>query len=160
MSALFVPADVDEANASWTANCGPCALAALLGLPVASVRQAFSWYPERPWCSPTQMLSALSAMGHRAALQQHKTGDRAFVDGLAYVQFTGPWTSARASARWAYRHTHWVAVAHGGHLVYDANTDRWASAAWWSRCVVPVLLEDTPRADGGWWVRTTVRVAR
>lgn len=160
MNALFCPSDVDEANALWSATCGPIACAALLGVPVAQVRSAFPSFPARPWCSPTQMLEALSAVGRRGVLQQHKAGDRAFVDGLAYIQWSGPWTAPGAPVRFAYRHTHWVAVARSGCMIYDANFDRWMSASWWAERVPPMLLEDVPRADGGWWIRSTVRIER
>lgn len=35
------PADIEEAHEQWKANCGPAALAAVLGRSVASVRPVF-----------------------------------------------------------------------------------------------------------------------
>ncbi len=158
--ALYSPPDIDAANDAWCASCGPIAAAALLGRPVADVRAAFPWYPERPWCSPTQMLGALDALQIRGVSRRHEPGDRALVDGLAYIQFTGPWTAPGASARWAYQHTHWIAVARGGAAVFDANVDFWIRSSGWTEKVVADLTRDIPRADGGWWVRTTIEVKR
>lgn len=163
MTALYAPPDVDAAHDSWKANCGPAALAALLGVPVADVRRAFPSFPAKPWCSPTQMLEAIRLLGRRGVSTPGEPGRRQLSDGLAYVQFTGPWTAPGASPRWAYRHTHWIAVDSapapmGGKLVYDVNVDFWIWELGWVDRVINDLAKEIPRADGGWWIRTTIEV--
>jgi hypothetical protein len=157
-ASLFSPPDVDAAHDAWTANCGPCSLAALLRRPVAELREAFCWYPARPWCSPTQMLGAMAALKVSGSSQQGATGSQLLTDGLAYIQWTGPWTAPTASARWAYRHTHWIAVGLNGDAVYDANMGAWIQAEKWRDVVAPELLRDVRRAYGGWFLRTVIRV--
>lgn len=155
---LYSPPDVDAAHDAFGANCGPCALAALLRRPVMAVRDAFPWYPSKPWCSPIQLVGALAALRTRGVSRRHDPGDHTFRDGLAYVQWTGPWTAPGASPRWAYRHTHWIAVACSGELVYDANLGSWLHSDEWAEDIAPQLIRDVKRADGGWWIRTTVEV--
>jgi hypothetical protein len=161
MTVLFSPPDVEAAHEAFGANCGPCALAALLGVPVADVRRGFPAFPARPWCSPTQMLDALRLLGRRGVSKPNRPGNNMISPGLAHIQWTGPWTAAGASPRWAYRHTHWISVACTEYRslgVYDVNVGHWTTASAWAEKVVPYLLEDVPRADGGWWVRTTIEV--
>lgn len=157
--AYFTPPDAIEAHEAWGANCGPCALAAMLGVPVADVRQHFPGITERGgWCNPTQMRAALTSAGRRFTVV-HQPGrcDPRVPAAMVLVQFTGPWTAADANPRWAYRHTHWIAVrsGHGGRQwVYDVNADGWTTLADWGRVTAAELVRLTPRATG-----STVRLA-
>jgi hypothetical protein len=160
----YNPPDVDAAHAAWKANCGPCALAALLGRPVMAVRDLFPAYPRRPWCNPTQMKAALGAAGARWRLTSLKFYWP--VTGLAFVQFDGPWCSPEVPVAVAYRHTHWVAVRSrnapgmGTTLppaVYDANAGAWLTRPEWEAEILPLLLAHV-EGSTGWWVRTGIEV--
>ncbi len=150
-STLYAPQDVDYAHEAWGANCGPCALAALVGVPVDAVREYFPGFPDRPHTNPTIMREAIARAGVRER-EVLLRGPRDFpLHGLAFIQWEGPWTQPGVPARAAYRYTHWIAV-HGDD-VYDANFDGWCSRANWEATVVPVITRDIKRATGGWFVR-------
>lgn len=53
---LFVPVDVCEANDAWGANCGPGALAAMLGIPCSDVRRYIADF--RGYLNASQMADA------------------------------------------------------------------------------------------------------
>lgn len=161
-AALYNPPDVDKSHAAWKANCGPCALAAILGRPVADVRPFFPRYPKYPWTNPTHMRAALDAAGVR-----HRSGNTiATTNGLWFVQLDGPWCSPEVPVTVAYRHTHWVAVrmvsdgtdsGESDEWVYDANAREWEPLSWWKAEVIPHVLAHVKRATG-WWVRTGIEL--
>jgi hypothetical protein len=45
-----------------------------------------------------------------------------------------------------------------GKAIYDANVGFWIWEHGWVGRVVNDITKDIPRADGGWWVRTTIEV--
>lgn len=163
---LWAPPDVEAAHGAWGANCGPCALAALLGRAVDFVRGAFPWFPSRPWTTASQAVQAVTNLGHGAALHTDWQGIAHIGPPVALppaallqIQWTGPWTAPGASPRWAYTQTHFVASLHGGAAIYDVNLGAWTRAEHWMKIVAPVLVRDVPRADGGWWIRSVVEVS-
>lgn len=165
----------DECQAAydaWGCNCGPAALAAILGRPLDYVRLAVevAGFAQRRYLSPTMMQRALRELGVRwrpNRLGALTLGGSAFpLHGLARVQWEGPWTEPGANPRWAYRHTHWVAS--WKHSDQDATA---ADAVWsalspvvfdvngglmelerWEEEIVPLLTGSVPRAGGGWHV--------
>lgn len=147
---LYCPTDADEAHATWKANCGPAALAALLGWPVMATRRLFPRYPAQPWTNPTHMKAALDAAGVR-----HRNTATRVPHALWFIQWNGPWDAPGVPVTVAYRHTHWIAAARG--LVYDVNAGEWISRAEWEAELVPHLLAATPKATG-WRVRTGIEV--
>ena len=156
-SGLYVPRDVDEAGAAWGANCGPAALAALLGREVAGVRELVQ--PFKGYMTPTAMQAALDRAGAAWVKAKVAPGWRGNSGGraLVFIQFEGPWTRPGVPARAAYQHTHWIASA--GPLVYDVNfvPDRWDTWAAWERTVFRLLRAHDPRITG-WSVRTVLVV--
>lgn len=147
---LYCPPDADEARAVWRANCGPIALAALLGRPVMGVREFFPRFPKQPWTNPTHMKAALDLAGRR-----HRTTTTKVPLALWFIQWDGPWLAPGVPVTVAYRHTHWIAAARG--LVYDANAGEWITRAEWEAEVVPHLLSYRQQATG-WRVRTGIEV--
>jgi hypothetical protein len=158
--AYFEPPDVIEAHDEWTAKCGPCAFAAVLGLTLAQARQHFPGVTERGgWVNPTHMQSALRSAGRRFTVY-HGTAVPVPAASLVFVQFTGPWTAPEANPRWAYRHTHWVACRRDASCrvwVYDVNASGWVSSLDWIRHVARELIAARKRADG-WQARLTLTV--
>jgi hypothetical protein len=159
---LRCPVDIDEAAEVWGANCGPGALAGLLGVDLANVRLAFNAGGKWPgYANPTKMLGALSAMGLAGRPRGAETPPSG--DGLIFVQFTGPW---EAVTRAAYRHTHWIAYSwkrlqdgYGNEegepllFTYDINWGKfgaWMPLEDWARVLAP-RLADYPRCTGWRW---------
>lgn len=140
------PADLPEAIEGWGANCGPAAIAALLGLTLAAVRPHLAGFENRGYMNPTHVKVSLRALGHEPRLTPAL--DRWPVTGLAFVQWGGPW---RVVAE-AYRHTHWIAVK--DDWVYDVNGNQWAPRWWWEKEIAPLLARLRPERNGTWYVRT------
>jgi hypothetical protein len=171
---LYVPPDVNEAHQRWMANCGPSAVAALFARPLSAVRDAFPWFPERPRCSPTQLLEAVTTLvGDVGKLVSYgpARGDvsvqvpRFPPRGLVVVQIDGPWVDL-ADKRIAYTYTHTVAVREtaGVIWVYDINGGSvehpggWLPLPFWSRDVMRLLVEEKKRATG-WFVKAAIDLA-
>lgn len=122
MTMLYTPPDVDEASEAWGANCGPCALAAVLGRPVAAIRDAvskpsrkttqtalfkdekpFSTYPG--YMGIRDLRRAVVRAGASVGMEWSPVVLRAldFEESvLVMVEWAGPWTGTRGQA--AYRH--------------------------------------------------------
>ena len=163
------------------ANCAPSAVAALLGVDMAQVRDAFPWFPARPWTNPTQFGQALTSLQEQRLLMawwQEPTPKHLWrrmgppehqrsllpVRGLAIVQIDGPWVDLY-DPRPAYRHLHTVAVrnVNAAPCIYDANagTDDawggWLPFAEWNREVMTEMVSERNRATG-WFVRFVFHV--
>lgn len=153
---LYNPPDADEAYEQFRLNCGPAALAALLGRPVLSLRNAFPHYPRKPYSNPTHLRAALDFLGVPHRRPAAGQGRRDFpARGLAFIQFDGPWCAPDVPVFVAYRQTHWVGSS--GAMVYDVNAGEWLTRAEWEAEVLPLLIAATKRATG-WWVRTGIEV--
>lgn len=149
----FTLEDAQRAADEWGANCGPGALAAVLGLTLEEVRPHLGDFGRKHYTNPSLMLSALRSLGARwtkaaAPWPRH---------GLVRVQWEGPWTKPGVPMRARYRHTHWIgaATADGDVGVFDINCINngtgWVALADWERIVVPwILKECEPKADGHW----------
>jgi len=163
---FFAPFDVAEANQRWGANCGPAALAATMRRNVTGVKHLFPNFAARGYVNPTAMGEALRL----ARMEFTRTGRYTWPEyGLAFIQIDGPWCGEGVPAAAAYRHTHWVGVqimgltieAEGkrieldrGRRVYDVNADRWMHEKEWREKTMVEVCQNTPRATGGWWIRS------
>lgn len=165
--------DTIEAGDAWGANCGPMALAAVLGLPTVQAARPLV-EPFRGFMSPTDILAALTAAA-RVGLVERFQHMRSPADpwpehGLARIQWVGPWCDL-PDPRAAYRYTHWVAVRRGpvpaeddvrlGYiaddavLIYDATPNRWIPLARWEKWN-PTLW---PKRATGWAPVTRIDVS-
>lgn len=136
----FTEADAENAWNEWKCNCGPAALAAILGLHLKDVRKAVAevGFASKGYMSPTMMRDAIPLAGGRVV--QHN-GFRVGEPmpwprhGLARIQWCGPWTEPGSNPRWAYRHTHWTAswkMQDDKVLLFDVNGGlQWLSV--WER---------------------------
>lgn len=121
---LYTPDDVMEAHLSWSATCGPAALAAVLQIPVCATRPLLRNY--KGWTTPTQMRSAIEAFGARAVPtpdHEHKIGLQLPAYGVAFLQWAGGWWDGKRE-KLQYKFTHWVgAFARDldDVLIYDVN---------------------------------------
>lgn len=166
----FNLADAERAHDEWGANCGPGALAAIMGLTLDEVRPRMGDFERKGYTNPTMMLGALESVGARFRIRSLASNVE-LLDwpryGLARVQWEGPWTKSGSNPRWAYRHTHWVGAAHGQHEVgiFDINCinngSGWVSYDAWTTVVVPwILKECVPRANGRWHITHSIEIER
>ena len=152
---LYNPTDIEDAYDAWKANCGPAALAAVLGFEVMDLRDEFPRYPARPWTNPTHMREALDRLEvrHRPANKTVRGGWPMY--GLAFVQVDGPWCDSETTVLAAYRHTHWVGVS--DKTVFDINRGVWMPGGLWKTEVMPEIVAATQDATG-FWLRTGIEV--
>jgi hypothetical protein len=161
MSALipYNPTDVEEAHEVWGANCGPCAFAAVLRMPVMAVRSCFEGFEQRHYVNPTHMKQALSRVQIPFSIRRRRWP----FFGLSFVQWDGPWCAPDIPVTVAYRYTHWIGVDGSRHrhaLIYDVNSGRWTSFAYWESEVKPIIAHSIPRATGAYFIRTSFELER
>jgi hypothetical protein len=168
---LYRPPDVDEAYHEWSASCGPCALAAMLGRPLADVRSLFPGIEQRNFCNPSHVEAALNAAQVR--WRKNSKAVALPVRGLAFLQVTGPWDGPGVPVAAAYRKTHWISTnlvgdgtdsGESDDWVYDCNAAQedgtrgdWWPRQWWERDVMVAIVAAHNRATG-WRVRVAYEV--
>jgi hypothetical protein len=164
----FTLDDMIRASDEWGANCGPGALAAILGLTLDDVRPAFAalGFEAKRYTNPSMMFGALNAL--KVDWRKHSL-PRWPTYGLARIQWEGPWTAPGVPMRVRYRHTHWVGSLWRGDVdenvgVFDinalANGSGWSSLKDWRSILVPWLLEELePKASGSWHITHAIEVA-
>lgn len=160
----FTAADADRAAEQWGANCGPGAIAAILGMTLDEVRPHMGDFEAKGYTNPTLMFETLNRIG--VTWRAMRGVKRWPCYGLVRVQWEGPWTQPGVPMRARYRYTHWVGAdarnpANIG--IFDinaiANGTGWCSLEHWSQILVPWLLsEAVPRANGRWHLATVIEV--
>ena len=164
----FSATDMEQANESWGANCGPGAVAAICGLTLDEVKLRFvaEGFIDKRYTNPSMMYGVLQSIERATGTM---TWYRAGKDwprwGLARIQWEGPWTEPGVPMRARYRYTHWVGAARGanGIGVFDinamANGSGWCSQADWIHNIVPwILLACVPRANGRYHITHAIEV--
>jgi hypothetical protein len=156
------PAQMDRANKDWGANCGPGALAAIMGMTLDEVRPHMGDFESKRYTNPSLMNAALRSIGR----SWRKIGAEWPVFGLARIQWEGPWTAQGVPMAARYRHTHWVGshIRTASHGVFDinalANGTGWCSLDDWRSEIVPWILKElVPRANGAWHVTHGIEIA-
>lgn len=166
----FTAQDADRAYDAWNCNCGPGAIAAVLGMTLDEVRPHIEacGFAGKHYTNPTMMLDVLERIGARF----HSRGLAYNVPklefphyGLARIQWEGPWTAPGVPMRARYRYTHWVGACRrtaDNIGIFDinaiANGSGWVPLADWSAIVVPHLTAMYPRADGNWHITHAIEV--
>lgn len=152
----FTVDDACRASEEWGANCGPGAIAAIMGLRLDELRPHMGDFESKGYTNPTLMFTTLNRLGAKWRMVR---GEKPWPKyGLVRIQWEGPWTQPGVPVKAAYRHTHWVGActrAAGDDGVFDinaiANGTGWCSLKHWSEILVPWLLEEAvPRANGRW----------
>lgn len=143
MQVRFTLDDAVRAADEWGANCGPGALAAVLGITLDQVRPLIYGFDTKRYTSPSMMFAALKA-SRRAWKKTEAPWPK---HGLARVQWHGPWMNPGVPVRARYRHTHWVGAHEGdaGHHIFDINcicVGGWVHFEEWSVHVVPWLIKE------------------
>lgn len=158
----FTAEDAARAYDEWGANCGPGALAAIMGMTLDEVRPHIPGFDEKHYTNPTMMNAALRSIGKRWA----KIGVAWPRYGLVRVQWEGPWTGPDVPMRARYRYTHWIGAeiaATGAVGIFDVNAlnngTGWGSLDDWSSIMVPCLTGQYKRANGKWHITHAIEVA-
>jgi len=167
----FTEQDAQKAYDDWGANCGPNALAFAMGLHIDKVKGLIRGFDSRGYTSPTMMRQALNDLGTRyISVNVLKPEPPHYADiesmfderaALVRIQWEGPWTEPGANPKWAYRQTHWVATWLNDNtaFVFDVNGGVRTLESW-EKEIVPLLVEHTPRATGGWFPTHIWRIVR
>lgn len=170
----FTLADADLAYDEWGMNCGPSALAAMVGLTLDEVRPHMGDFESKHYTNPTLMIAALRST--HTVFRITKLGDKTAGAvctfrglpryGLARIQWEGPWTMPGVPMRVRYRFTHWVGAVHKGSDlgIFDVNCMNngtgWCRYEDWRDTVVPHIIQQYPRANGGWHVTHAVEIEK
>lgn len=159
----FTAADVERANAEWGCNCGPAAIAAVMGLSLAELRPQLGDFERKRYTNPTLMWEVLGWLG-RPWTKKLRPKDWPTY-GLARIQWEGPWLGPDVPAAAAYRHTHWVGANARNRAnigIFDINamdSGGWVALADWRDIIVPHILHHAvPRATGGWYLTHAVEI--
>jgi hypothetical protein len=165
----FTLAEAHAASEAWGANCGPGALAAVLGLALDAVHPHLEKFDQKRYTNPSMMRVALRSLGVDHEWRVGRFG--LFPSyGLARVQWDGPWTKPGVPPAAAYRHTHWVGSAMPDRAVSDPHdveifdinamcVGGWIDLPQWSTQLVPWLLKQCePKATGAWWLTHIVEI--
>lgn len=163
--------DAQCAANEWGLNCGPAAIAAVLGLTLEELRPHLFDFEQKRYTNPTLMWQILGGLGvwwRKSSVCLSLPCEEECLwpaYGLARVQWEGPWTDPGVPQRVRYRHTHWVASRSVPGLerqVFDINcmcVGGWIAVTEWSQDVVPWLLSQCePKANGNWHLTHVVEV--
>ena len=147
----------DEAKSAydqWGANCGPGALAAIVGLSLDEIRPLMGDFESKGYTNPKLMIDCLKRV--QVFYVQLKPAVWPMF-GLARIQWIGPWMKEGVPMRARYRHTHWVGTAriNGDRGVFDINCmnngSGWVSFDEWASLIAPFLAKGShSKATGEW----------
>lgn len=158
----FGVAEAQAAFDTWGCNCGPGAIAGVLGMKLDQVRPHLEEFEARRYTNPTMMWRILRNLQVSYYLRRDREWP---VFGLARIQWEGPWTEPGVPMAARYRHTHWVGSCQHprrGQGIFDINcmsVGGWVPLREWSADLVPWLLaETTPRATGKWHITHAVEI--
>jgi hypothetical protein len=158
----FTRDDLDRANKEWGANCGPGAVAAIMGMTLDEVRPHMGNFERKHYTNPSLMDHVLRSINR----PWRKIGTARPSYGLARIQWDGPWTGPGVPMHARYRYTHWIGCHSAGTSigVFDinamANGTGWCSLEDWTGSIVPYILQQYPRASGKWWITHGIEVDR
>ena len=161
----FTFEDAEKAYREWGANCGPGALAAIMGMTLEQVRPHIPDFDAKRYTSPTMMYAALKNIGR----PWEKIVAGWPIYGLVRVQWEGPWTKLGVPIAARYRYTHWVGAQtpYGNSKnigIFDINCMNngtgWVSLNDWSSQIAPYLIAQYPKADGKWHLTHAVEVSK
>jgi hypothetical protein len=146
-------------------NCGPAAVAAVLGLTPDELRPHLGDFERKRYTNPTLMWSILRSL--KVSFSVSTLAPKWPPYGLARIQWEGPWTQQGVPIAARYRQTHWVGVAsgRGGEpVIFDVNAMRvggWIKLDDWQNTLVPWILSVcVPRANGKWYITHAVHLDR
>ena len=153
--------DAQRAGDAWGANCGPGAIAGVLGMTLDELRPHLIDFERKGYTNPTLMRDILNGLGVK--WQRVKSVWPRNV-GLVRVQWEGPWTEPNVPMRARYRHTHWIGTRRVGANywnveIFDINcmcVGGWVPLVEWNTQVVPWLIKECVKRAYGTWHQTHV----
>ena len=157
----FTADDAQRAFDDWGCNCGPGAIAGVLGLTLDEVRPHIPEFDTKRYTNPTMMNAALRSLGIRFA----KVGRTWPGFGLMRIQWEGPWTEPGVPMAARYRYTHWIGGFKGLHSywVFDINAinngSGWTKRENWEAHMVPLLCSLYSRAYGSWHLTHALEIS-
>lgn len=160
----FTEEDAHKAYDEWGCNCGPTALAAIMGSTLDEARKALPGFDDKHYTNPTMMFAGLDNLKAKYTISTQSSRWPKY--GLVRVQWEGPWTNPGVPIRARYRHTHWVAAqlgADGTTGIFDCNSmpsGGWIGLRDWMDSLVPWILENlVPRNNGKFHLTHIVEIA-
>lgn len=161
----FTAADLDRANTEWHCNCGPGAIAGVLGISLDQIRPFMGDFEKKGYTNPSLMWDVLDGLDVHWMRRSRKP----YVwpqYGLARIQWHGRWMEPGVPQAARYRHTHWVGACSlpGNIGIFDINAVSEACPGWarledWTKIIVPELLKACePGADGDWSLTHVVEI--
>ena len=148
----FTEADAIRANEEWRCNCGPAAIAAIMGLSLDEVRPHLSDFEQRGYMPTSMMWFVLNRLGAKLDKKNFNPVTRRDRDGnppawprwgIARIQWEGPWLKPGVPMNVRSLYTHWVgscSLLQATHVgIFDINcmeTGGWVSVSDWTGKVV------------------------
>jgi hypothetical protein len=168
---LFDANDATYAADTWGFNCGPAAVATMMGMTIEQLRPHLGDFETKRYTNPMLMWAILKSVGAKWKAKSVRevllSAHDAWPDyGLARIQWEGPWTSPGVPIVARYRHTHWVGAMRIGNErgIFDVNcmnSGGWVSLSHWTRIMVPFILKQChPKANGDWHLTHSIEVDR
>ncbi|MCB1423199.1 MAG: hypothetical protein KDJ69_12185 [Nitratireductor sp.] len=155
------------ANEAWGANCGPAAIAAVLGMTLDQVRPFMGDFEKKHYTNPTLMWDTLRRIGALFSYRGGELGRNNWpIYGFTRIQWEGPWTRPGVPKVARYRHTHWIgvnAIDSNNIGIFDCNATGngtgWTPLTDWENILVPWIIEElVPRANGEWHITHAVEI--
>lgn len=163
--AKFTALDAMAAQDQWGANCGPGALAGILGLTLEELRPHLGDFEAKRYTNPLLMWRILHGLERYGLSWSKKTRPPAYpAYGLARVQWEGPWTEPGVPMQARYRETHWIGMccrSIDDVGVFDINAmdvGGWVALPVWSGSLVPWILDGNAKAYGSWHLTHGVEI--
>ena len=162
LTCRITPDDAERAYQEWGANCGPAALAAIMGMTLDEVRPHLIGFDAKRYTNPAMMNEALRSIGR----PWEKIGAQWPKYGLVRVQWEGPWTAPGVPIRARYCYTHWIGHEIGVNTcgVFDINAigncTGWCERGDWETVIIPAILAMYPRASGKWHITHAIEISR
>jgi hypothetical protein len=154
-SSAFCHAELLRANAQWGCNCGPAALATMLGVKPDDIRHHIPAFEQKRFTNPTMMSQALKSLG--VATRPADNQQKLTAYGICRIQWEGPWSQPGVHPARAYPYTHWIgSMVHkvegeeDPNWVYDVN-EGWLPLFIWSHTTVREITSWYKGATGGWF---------
>ena len=157
----FTVDEAQKASDEWGMNCGPGAVAGVLGKTLDEIRPRLLDFEHKRYTNPTLMLAILNNLGVRWTKVKSVWPWRI---GLVRVQWEGPWTRDGVPIRARYRHTHWIGARRVGTNAWDMEifdinaicVGGWIPLREWNEQLVPWLLRECEKRAYGTWHQTHV----
>lgn len=153
---LRYPLDVEQAYEEWGANCGPCSIAAILGVSLAQVRPHLGDFEKRRYMNITHLKETLNS----ARVRYRSIGSGWLPKhGLAFVQWGG---HENKPIHVQYRFTHTIAVSltdKGVLAIFECNAPHLIDWNEWQR-VMPEWMQEEKQGDGTFTIRGALEIDR